>query len=122
MKLREEFVLEALEPGVNFSALCRRYEVSRKTGYKWKLQYEKEGLVGLQNRSRRPHCSPLRVSAEVTIKVLELRDAHRRWGPKTLHEVLSRTVSAAELPSERTIARVLERAGRIASEAALRPA
>ncbi len=114
MKLREEFVLEALEPGVNFSALCRRYEVSRKTGYKWKLQYENEGLVGLQNRSRRPHCSPLRVSAEVTIKVLELRDAHRRWGPKTLHEVLSRTVSASELPSERTIARVLERAGRIA--------
>jgi putative transposase len=47
MKLREEFVLESLEPGVNLSALCRRYEVSRKTGYKWKLQYEKEGLVGL---------------------------------------------------------------------------
>jgi putative transposase len=34
-KLREAFILRALEPDVNLSELCREYEISRKTGYKW---------------------------------------------------------------------------------------
>ena len=33
VKRREEFVLRALEPGANMSALCREYSISRKTGY-----------------------------------------------------------------------------------------
>ncbi len=34
-KQREEFVLEARE-SKNFSALCRDFGISRKTGYKWR--------------------------------------------------------------------------------------
>lgn len=35
MKQREEFVEAAEANSVSFSALCREYGISRKTGYKW---------------------------------------------------------------------------------------
>ncbi len=33
MSLRTEFVMLAMQPGANISQLCRRYGISRKTGY-----------------------------------------------------------------------------------------
>jgi len=113
VKLREEFVLRALEPGANMSALCREYSISRKTGYKWVQRFREGGVEGLADLSRRPHCSPLRASGESVLRVLELRQAHPRWGPKKLHAVLARTMDADDLPSIRTIARILERAGMV---------
>jgi len=35
--------------------LSQAYEVSRKTAYKWIGRYEKEGWLGLEDRSRAPH-------------------------------------------------------------------
>lgn len=114
VELREQFVLEALAPGANFSEVCRRYDISRKTGYKWKREYESKGRAGLSDDSRRPHRSPLRTTAEMTIEILKLRDAHPKWGPKIVEELLLRSHPKDDVPSERTIARILERAGRVA--------
>lgn len=111
VNLREEFVLEALEPGANISALCRRYGIARKTGYKWIQRFEESGRAGLEDLSRRPQRSPLRASGEATMRVVELRRSHPRWGPKKLHAVLSRTLRGEEVPSVRTVARIIERAG-----------
>src|SRR5215470_19815908 len=41
--------------GDTVSNICKRYDVSRKTYYKWKNRYEKKGIVGLSDTSRRPH-------------------------------------------------------------------
>ena len=38
--LREEFILRALETDVNLSELCREYEISRKTGFKWLQRFK----------------------------------------------------------------------------------
>ncbi|MEM5372249.1 helix-turn-helix domain-containing protein, partial [Paraburkholderia azotifigens] len=35
MNLREEFVSLAATQALSFSELCRRYRISRQTGYKW---------------------------------------------------------------------------------------
>jgi transposase InsO family protein len=114
MHLREEFVLRALEPGANMAELSREYGISRKTAYKWRDRFKERGVAGLKDLSRRPHGSPLRVSGEVVLEVLRLRRERPRWGPKKLHAVLARTLSADELPSLRSIARILDRAGEIA--------
>src|SRR5215467_1008775 len=45
--------------GDTISNICRRYDVSRKTYYKWKNRYEKKGIVGLSDTSRRPQYLPL---------------------------------------------------------------
>ena len=60
MSQREEFVAIAGKEGSNVSELCRRYGISRKTGYKWLNRYEREGREGLGDRSRKPDHSPLR--------------------------------------------------------------
>ena len=110
MKLKEEFVLKALEPDRCMKALCGEYGVSRQTGYKWVLRFKAQGLPGLEERSRRPRGSPIATSGEVVLQVLELRRKYG-WGPKKLHKLLGKRLKAKEVPSRRTIARILERAG-----------
>jgi transposase-like protein len=65
MSLRMEFVKQALKRGRNINELCRRYGISRKTGYKWLRRYQAVGAEGLQDRSRWPQRSPNRTPAAV---------------------------------------------------------
>ena len=54
MSLRQEFITMVQRGTVRVSELCRRYGVSRKTGYKWLQRYRDEGTAGLTDRSRPP--------------------------------------------------------------------
>jgi hypothetical protein len=42
-----------------------RYGPSRQSVYVWKARFERDGLAGLEDRSRRPHHSPHRLAAEI---------------------------------------------------------
>ena len=110
VSIREEFVLKALEPNTNLAALCREFGVSRKTGYKWIERYESGGVLALRDLSRRPRTSPLGVSPEVVVDLVALRNAHPHWGARKLIWALQKS-GARFIPSERTVNRVLERAG-----------
>ena len=116
MEQKEEFVLRALQPRVNFSDLCREYGISRKTGYKWLKRFREKGLRGLEELKRgpRPGGGPLRCTGELALEIVNLRQAHPTWGPKKLRAVMLRTRAPEEVPSARTIGRVLERAGLVA--------
>ena len=48
---RREFVGLAAEEGVNFRALCARFGVSAKTGYKWLARHRAGGRAGVADRS-----------------------------------------------------------------------
>jgi transposase-like protein len=52
VSLRQEFITLVQQKSVSVSELCRRYGVSRKTGYKWLGRYQREGPAGLLDRSR----------------------------------------------------------------------
>ena len=110
MDRREEFVRLASAGGANRSELCRRFGVSRSNGYKWLGRYEAEGAAGLEERSRRPHMSPGRTSAEVEAQVLALRAAHPAWGGRKLHWAL-KGQGLAQVPAPSTITGILRRAG-----------
>ena len=58
MSLRSEFVKLALVDGSNISELCRRFDISRKTGYKWIERFCNQGYQGLADHSRRPKTTP----------------------------------------------------------------
>lgn len=104
MELREEFAKKASDELANMSELCREYGISRKTGYKWRTRY-RTGEV-LRDRSRRPK-KLLTTSAEVVLRLVELRKAHPFWGARKLRVLLSRELH--QVPSEKTVARILER-------------
>ena len=54
MDERLRFVARLLD-GEKMAALCREFDISRKTGYKLYQRYKDCGLDGLTDRSRRPY-------------------------------------------------------------------
>src|SRR5437660_8669514 len=88
MSLRQEFVALAQQPGTNFSQLCRRFGISRKTGYKWWRRYRESGTIGLADRLRRPQHSPRRSRPAIEKEVLLIRDEHG-WARARSKRVLS---------------------------------
>jgi len=89
MSLRQEFLFLANQLGSNFSQLCQRFEISRKTGYKWLQRYQQTGAAGLADRSRRPQHSPRRTEAAIEQQVLAIRDQYG-WGARKIKWCLER--------------------------------
>jgi transposase InsO family protein len=112
MAFRQEIVTLAMKPGANVREICRRFQLSPKTFYKWLKRSRNEGEQGLGNRSRRPQHSPDRASAAVEQKVLEVRARHPSWGARKIRRILVNQAET-EVPTNSTIHRILKRNGRI---------
>jgi transposase len=63
--------------------------ISRPTFYRWYRRYEEKGLVGLRDRSRRPHVSPNATQPEIIQKIIYLR-ANYHFGPEKIQMYLKR--------------------------------
>lgn len=108
MKLREEFVLQACKEGANISELCRRFGISRKTAYKYLTRYREQGIVGLEDQSRKRLIQPFKTPASMEALILEQRRLHPQWGARKLKKVLENE-GVLDIPGTSTITRVLER-------------
>jgi len=104
-----QFVKLALKAQQTMSQLCRRFGMSRKSGYKWIARFEREGPRGLRNRMCRPHCSPRRISSEWLKRIRRLRRRHRSWGSRKLETRLRKEYPGQAVPSARTIGKWLKR-------------
>ena len=102
MSQRHEFVLLASQPGANMRQLCRRFGISRPTGYKWLHRYLGEGQAGLAEQSRRPRHSPNRTAPEVETAITALREKHPAWGGRKLKQRLL-DLGHRSLPAASTI-------------------
>jgi putative transposase len=111
VNMREELMLKVLAKEDSIVELGEQYGVSRKTIYKWMKRYEKSGLAGLVDRSRRPHSSPMKTSAELALEILQIRKEHMSWGPKKVAAILARRYPNVAVPSVVTVGRVLREAG-----------
>ena len=108
--LREEFVRYALLSDSNISELCRRFSISRKTGYKWLSRYQSEGNEGLCDRSKRPHHSPTRSNENIESLVIATRKQFPYWGGRKLRAYLEQQ-GHIDLPTASTISKILSRNG-----------
>src|SRR3954454_7900851 len=115
MSEREEFVRLALQEGANISELCRRFSISRPTGYKVLGRYQVQGRAGLVDRSRRPVHTPTRVEARMEALIVQMRQAHRAWGARTIRARLL-AQGHCELPERSTVHAVLLRHGLVDPE------
>ena len=123
MEQRLELIRE-FESGVfTMTELAAQYGISRKTAYKWLERYTCDGVIALQDRSRRPHRSPQATDTELVERLLAQRRRHPRWGPKKLLAVGQRQKPRAAWPARSTVAALLKRHGLITSpRRAARPA
>jgi transposase InsO family protein len=110
---RMHFISSCLEKEDSMAALCRRFGVSRRVGYKWLERYREEGPAGLLNRSRAPHDHPNQVEAELESRILSKRVAHPTWGARKLLAALARDCEeeAIDWPAPSTVGQILNRAG-----------
>ena len=114
MDERVLFVADYVRELYDFTELCARYGVSRKTGYKWVERYRHEGTEGLQERSRRPLSQPTQLPYAVQQAIIQLRGSRRmELGPKKIQTRLRERFPDQTVPSRTTIYNVLKRAGLI---------
>ena len=113
MEQRYHAVMEVIS-GAPVTEVAVRYGVSRQAVHTWLGKYQKEGLAGLADHSRRPHFQPRQIHADVEALVIQLRSAHPRWGPRRLEYELARA-GVSQVPSRSTIYRVLVRRGLVAA-------
>jgi putative transposase len=94
--------------------LARQFKVSRKTAHKWVGRFIAEGVSGLDERSRAPHCRPRATPVEVVLAVVRAKQAHPTWGPAKLMPGLGEAPEIARAwPAVSTRGRILSRHGMV---------
>lgn len=108
---RGQFVAAIEQGEFCFAECCRRFGISRKTGYKLWSRYQAEGLAGLSERSRAPHRHAGALPAQAVARIVACKHAHPHWGPRKLRVVLAPEWESERPPAISTIGEVLGRHG-----------
>jgi putative transposase len=83
MDERLKFAARLLD-GEKMAAVCRDFNVSRKTGYKILNRYNDIGLEGLTDRSRRPYRHANQLPVQIETLIVRLKEDKPSWGPSRL--------------------------------------
>jgi transposase InsO family protein len=109
MEERFRFIEDWRSQDWTMAELCRFYDVSRGTGYKWVERYEASGMDGLRNLSRAPLHHPNEVREDIEEYVIALRGRHPSWGAPKIRARMQ--LDHQEPPAESTIGAILRRNG-----------
>ncbi len=108
---RMRFVIAAEAHEESFTALCQRFGISRRVGYKWVARYEEAGVEGLLDQSRAPLHRPQTLGDEIAERCLAVRRAHPSWGPVKVRAYLERRSPGQDWPAASTIGTLFDREG-----------
>lgn len=110
MEQRRALVEQLLLPNANVNDVCQKFNVSRKTAYKWLNRYRKDSnLSSLKSRSTARKNQPQQASPEVEEKIISAHMTYPCWGPRKLKAFLANTSPEITWPSSTTFHRVLKR-------------
>lgn len=111
-------IAERVSAGQSSGEIAVAIERPLATVRKWRQRYKRAGRAGLSSQMGRPAAGALaQFSAELKAAVLELRDKHPGWGPKTLRLELTKDTRFAseKLPSRSRIAAYLKEQQKVRS-------
>ena len=108
-QMRKEFVERVKNHEKSIAGLCREYNITRRTGYKWlKRASESESL---EDRSRRPMTTH-RIASEMEELIVCYRQQYPALGAMKLHRLMT-DEGYTNLPSVKTFNNVFKRNGLI---------
>jgi putative transposase len=107
--------------GEKMAALCREFDVSRKTGYKIFQRYKDCGLEGLTDRSRRPYRQANRLPFQIEKLIVQFKRERPHWGAPKIRDKLIRLHSDIPTPAISTVHAVLDRHGLVSRGRKRRP-
>ena len=86
---RTRFVTRLMD-GEKMTALCAEFGISRKTGYKIVERYQRVGVRGLSDRSRRPYRHANQLPSAVETLIVRLKTDYPTWGAPKIRDRLSK--------------------------------
>lgn len=93
------------------SELCRKFGISRQTGYRWWGRFRAKRLAGLKDRSHRPVRVFGRTSRLWLDRLRRLRITRPTWGARKLRHCLGQRFGWTHVPAVATLSRWLKRWG-----------
>jgi len=115
MDERVSFIADQRTGLWTMTELCERYEISRKTGYKWLDRYRLEGAAGLVERSRAARVHGRATPRNIVDAIVGLRLERPSWGPRKIVSKLGARQGDLDWPSASTAGEILKRAGLVCS-------
>jgi transposase InsO family protein len=104
---RFKAVNEVLD-GSSVTEVAARYGVTRQTVHAWLRRYGNGGIGALADRSTKPEHCPHQTPAAIEARIIDLRLAKPRWGPRSIRTQLHKE-GTDPLPSRSAIYRTLVR-------------
>lgn len=109
MEQKIEFITEWRSGNYTIAELCRQFQISRTTAYKYINRFEKEGIEGLKERSRSPLNNPHKIPQEIQTSIISYRKKYSRWGAQKIWKLLHNDFQEQQVPSISSINRILKK-------------
>src|SRR5512140_2802797 len=110
MDERGRFVARLLD-GEKMARLCAEFGISRKTGYKIFERFQRQGVRGLIDRSRRPYRHANQLPTAVETLIVRLKKDYPHWGAPKIRGRLRVRCPEIAAPAISTVHAVLDRHG-----------
>jgi Homeodomain-like domain len=104
---RYRAVIDVLD-GMRVTDVARRNQVSRRSVQTWLRRYFEGGMAALADKSSKPESCQHQIPPLIEARVVELRRAHPRWGPRSIRTQLANEGSSP-LPGVFSIYRTVVR-------------
>lgn len=118
----EVLIQAVVVEGLSYGQVAARYGVWKSLVHRLHHRWLTEGDHAFQPRSSRPLSSPTQTAAEVTARILELREGLAGQGLDAgADTILAHLDEDGHGPSRATIWRILTRAGRVTPQPQKRP-
>lgn len=111
MEEKQELILLYQTGKYTITNLAQMFNLSRKTVYKYIDRYEKYGIPGLLELSKRPKIVPNKTSTKIEKEIINIRNKHPRWGAAKLLVLLEDAFPDLKLPKQSTVNLILKRNG-----------
>lgn len=108
---RKELVNLYYKSHLSMSDICKRFGISRKTGYKWIRRFEVDGDLGLLDLPRTP-IQPNRTYSEKQIEMaIDFKCKHLKWGPKKILATMKMQFPDQQWPSNTRLYEIFKEQG-----------
>ena len=106
-----KFLGDWLKREFNFTDLCKRYGISRKTGYKLINRFNEEGELSIKARSHTRHHHPNKTSMDKCKRLIDLKHRYPKWGPEKIRDWLLLNEPEEQWPAVSTIGDIFKKHG-----------
>jgi len=97
----------------SFAEACRRFGISRKSGYVLLARYEREGAAGLEPRSRAPHHHRNAMEPSMIAQLLEMKGRYPKLSAGKVLDRLRMEGQTEGLPARSTVGELFKSYGLI---------